>query len=109
MRKREKLLSSQVTEKPLTAISNDSSPKIDPDLNAKELPDEETSLMDPATSPERYLPEKEELNKNLLNQVLSVNAVTRKQAIHTEALLFCEAIETVSTLMLNNFHIPLVK
>ncbi|KAJ9079969.1 hypothetical protein DSO57_1030028 [Entomophthora muscae] len=52
--------------------------------------------MDPDTSPERYLPDKEEVNKNLLHQLLAMNDVTRRQAIHTEALPSHEAIETVS-------------
>ncbi|KAJ9088781.1 hypothetical protein DSO57_1019791 [Entomophthora muscae] len=52
-------------------------------------------MMDPDTSPERYLPDKEEVNEDLLHQVLAVNAVTRSQAIHTEALPSCEAIKTV--------------
>ncbi|KAJ9077927.1 hypothetical protein DSO57_1012091 [Entomophthora muscae] len=52
--------------------------------------------MDLNASPERYLPEKEEVNKDLLHQVLAVNTVTRRQAIHTEALPSCETIETVS-------------
>ncbi|KAJ9085418.1 hypothetical protein DSO57_1014247 [Entomophthora muscae] len=51
--------------------------------------------MNPDASPERYLPDKEGVNKDLLHQVLAVNAVTRRQAIRTEALPSCEAIETV--------------
>ncbi|KAJ9084734.1 hypothetical protein DSO57_1021239 [Entomophthora muscae] len=78
-----KLLSSQVTERILTASSNDPSPTIDPDPAAKKPPDEETSLMDLDASPERYLPEKEEVNNDLLHQFLAVNAVTTRQGIHT--------------------------
>ncbi|KAJ9059005.1 hypothetical protein DSO57_1006778 [Entomophthora muscae] len=52
--------------------------------------------MDPDASPERYLPGKEEVNKDLIHQVLAVNAVTRRQAIQPKALLLREAIETVT-------------
>ncbi|KAJ9076613.1 hypothetical protein DSO57_1024483 [Entomophthora muscae] len=54
MRRRQKLLSSQATEKPLTASSNIPSPKIDPDPDPtpKDLPEEDGSLMDPDPSPE---------------------------------------------------------
>ncbi|KAJ9049677.1 hypothetical protein DSO57_1021936 [Entomophthora muscae] len=52
--------------------------------------------MDPDAIPERNLPDKEEVNKDLLHQVLAVNAVTERQAIWTEALSLRDAIETVS-------------
>ncbi|KAJ9069771.1 hypothetical protein DSO57_1015265 [Entomophthora muscae] len=93
--RQKKLLSSQVIKKTLTASSNQPSPKIDPDPTAKSLAEESTSLIDPDTSPMRYLPDEEEVNKDLLHQVLDVNAVTRSKAIPTEALPSQEAIETV--------------
>ncbi|KAJ9074737.1 hypothetical protein DSO57_1003391 [Entomophthora muscae] len=83
-------------EKTLTSSSNNSSPTLDPDPTAKEPPNKEESLMDLDASSERYLPEKEGVNKDLLHQVLAVNAITRRQAIRTKALPLCEAIETVS-------------
>ncbi|KAJ9068996.1 hypothetical protein DSO57_1023102 [Entomophthora muscae] len=49
---------SQVTEKSLTDSINDPSPTIDPDPATKDLPEEDTSLMDPDASPECYLPDK---------------------------------------------------
>ncbi|KAJ9051911.1 hypothetical protein DSO57_1039351, partial [Entomophthora muscae] len=58
---------SLVAEKTLTASSNNPSPTLDPDPAAKEPPDKEDSLMDPDNSPERYLPDKEEVNKDLLH------------------------------------------
>ncbi|KAJ9069734.1 hypothetical protein DSO57_1015625 [Entomophthora muscae] len=54
-------------EKPLTASSNSPSPTLDPEPTAKEPPDKEDSLMDPDASPERYLPDEEEVNKDLLH------------------------------------------
>ncbi|KAJ9064488.1 hypothetical protein DSO57_1030110 [Entomophthora muscae] len=42
------------------------------------------------------MPNKEEINKDLLHRVLVVNAVTRKQAICTESLPFKEAVDTIS-------------
>ncbi|KAJ9063538.1 hypothetical protein DSO57_1000116 [Entomophthora muscae] len=66
------------------------------DPTAKELSDKEDSLMDLDASTECYLPEKEEVNKDLLLQVLAVNAVIRRQAIRIKALPLREAIETVS-------------
>ncbi|KAJ9054987.1 hypothetical protein DSO57_1008872 [Entomophthora muscae] len=95
MNSSKKLLSSLVAEKTLTAISNNSSPTLDPDPTAKEPPDNKDSLMDPDASPERYLPDKEEVKKGLFHQFLAVNTVTRRQAIPTEALPSHEAIETV--------------
>ncbi|KAJ9077119.1 hypothetical protein DSO57_1019700 [Entomophthora muscae] len=67
MRRRQKLLSSQVTEKNLTASSNEPSPTIDLDPATKEPPEEKTSLVDPDAIPERYLPDKEEVNKDMLH------------------------------------------
>ncbi|KAJ9074570.1 hypothetical protein DSO57_1005021 [Entomophthora muscae] len=52
--------------------------------------------MDLNGSPEHYLPDEEEVTKDLLHQVLAVNNITRRQAICTEALPLQEAIETVS-------------
>ncbi|KAJ9071163.1 hypothetical protein DSO57_1000168 [Entomophthora muscae] len=78
---------SQAAEKALTASSNNPSPTLDPDPAAKELPDKEYSLMDLDSSPERYLPEKESVNKDLLHQVLAVNSITERQAIRDKALL----------------------
>ncbi|KAJ9074031.1 hypothetical protein DSO57_1010332, partial [Entomophthora muscae] len=52
--------------------------------------------MDPDASPECYQPDKEEVNKDLLHQVLAVNTVMRRQALRTEALPLREAIKTVS-------------
>ncbi|KAJ9050752.1 hypothetical protein DSO57_1011440 [Entomophthora muscae] len=57
----------QVAEKTLIASSNNPSPILDLDPAAKEPPDEEETLMDLDASPERYLPDKEELNKELLH------------------------------------------
>ncbi|KAJ9081976.1 hypothetical protein DSO57_1009197 [Entomophthora muscae] len=51
--------------------------------------------MDLDAIPECYLPDKEEMNKDLLHLVLTVKAVTRRQAIQTEALPPREAIETL--------------
>ncbi|KAJ9080618.1 hypothetical protein DSO57_1022997 [Entomophthora muscae] len=62
-----KLLSSQVTEKTLTASSNNPSPTLDPDPAAKEPPDEEASMMYLDARPESSLPYKEEVNKDLLH------------------------------------------
>ncbi|KAJ9063250.1 hypothetical protein DSO57_1002154 [Entomophthora muscae] len=52
--------------------------------------------MDLDAIPKRYLTDKEELNKDLLHQVLAVNAVTGRQVIRTKALSLREAIETVT-------------
>ncbi|KAJ9085864.1 hypothetical protein DSO57_1009704 [Entomophthora muscae] len=52
--------------------------------------------MDPDASPKRYLPDKEEVNEDLLCQVLTANAITRRQTIQTEVLPSCESVETVS-------------
>ncbi|KAJ9063881.1 hypothetical protein DSO57_1036305 [Entomophthora muscae] len=98
-----------VAEKTLTASSNSPSPKIDPDPATKEPPDKEDSLMDLDASPERYLPDKEEVNKNFLHQLLAVNDVTRRQDIHTEALPSHEAIETVSISYAKQLYILLEK
>ncbi|KAJ9050548.1 hypothetical protein DSO57_1013561 [Entomophthora muscae] len=49
----------------LPASSNSPSSIIYPDPAAEELPDEEASLIDPDTSPERYLPDEEEVIKDL--------------------------------------------
>ncbi|KAJ9052327.1 hypothetical protein DSO57_1035283, partial [Entomophthora muscae] len=49
--------------------------------------------MDLDASPERYLPNKEEVNKDLFHLFLAVKI---RQAIQTEALPLCEAVETVS-------------
>ncbi|KAJ9063593.1 hypothetical protein DSO57_1039288 [Entomophthora muscae] len=54
---------SQVTEKTLTASSNDPSPTIDPEPTTKDLPEEDTILRDPESSPEHYLPDEEEVKK----------------------------------------------
>ncbi|KAJ9065606.1 hypothetical protein DSO57_1017715 [Entomophthora muscae] len=80
----------------MTASSNNPSPTLDLDPAVKEPPDKEDSLVDPDASPERYLPNEEEVNKDLLHQALAVNTVTRRQAIQTKALPSCEAVETVS-------------
>ncbi|KAJ9052372.1 hypothetical protein DSO57_1034920 [Entomophthora muscae] len=109
MKKRQKTAKQSVVEKTLTASCNNPSPTLDPDSVAKEPPDIEDSLMDLDASPECYLPDEEEVNKDLLYQVLAVNTVTRRQAIRTKALPFCEAIETVSIPYADNFHILLVK
>ncbi|KAJ9072962.1 hypothetical protein DSO57_1021590 [Entomophthora muscae] len=77
----------------MTASSNNSSPTLDPDPAAKEPTEKEDSLMDLDASPERYLPDEEEVNKDLLHLGL---AVTRRQAIQTEALPLHEAVKTVS-------------
>ncbi|KAJ9059251.1 hypothetical protein DSO57_1004234 [Entomophthora muscae] len=87
---------SQVAEKNLTASSNNPSLTLDLDPTAKELLYREDSLMDLDASPKCYLTDKEELKKDLLHQVMAVNAVTRRQAIMTKALPLCEAIETVT-------------
>ncbi|KAJ9069162.1 hypothetical protein DSO57_1021420 [Entomophthora muscae] len=96
MKRSKKLLSSQVVEKPLTSSSNGPSPTLDPDPTAKEPPEKEDSLMDPDASPECYLPDEEEVSKDLLYGFLAVNAITRRQAIRTKALTSREAIETVT-------------
>ncbi|KAJ9077124.1 hypothetical protein DSO57_1019705 [Entomophthora muscae] len=67
MRRRQKLLSCQVAEKNLAASINDPSLTIDPDPTAKDPPEEKTSLIDLDASPERYLPGKEEVNKDLMH------------------------------------------
>ncbi|KAJ9053576.1 hypothetical protein DSO57_1022962 [Entomophthora muscae] len=55
--------------------------------------------MDPYASPECFLPDKEEVNKDLLHQVLAVNAVTRRQAIRTKALpSLLTTLETLKSL-----------
>ncbi|KAJ9087651.1 hypothetical protein DSO57_1031025 [Entomophthora muscae] len=96
MKRSQKLLSSQVAEKTLTASSNNPSQTLDPDPTAKEPPGKEDILMELNASPESFLPDKEDVNKGLLHQVLAVNTSTRRQAIRTKALPLCEAIETVS-------------
>ncbi|KAJ9056047.1 hypothetical protein DSO57_1037051 [Entomophthora muscae] len=62
--------------------------------------------MEPAASPEFYLPEKEEVNKDLLHQFLTVNTVTRRQATRTKALPSREVIETVSILYAEQLSHP---
>ncbi|KAJ9077479.1 hypothetical protein DSO57_1016423 [Entomophthora muscae] len=42
------------------------------------------------------MPDKEEINKDLLHRVLAVNTVTRKQAILTESIPSKEAVDTIS-------------
>ncbi|KAJ9066145.1 hypothetical protein DSO57_1012544 [Entomophthora muscae] len=82
-----------VEEKTLTASSNQPSPPIDPDPN---ISDCNSCLLGQEACPERYLPDKEEINKDLLHRVLAINTVTRKQAICTESLPSKEAVDTVS-------------
>ncbi|KAJ9053142.1 hypothetical protein DSO57_1027239 [Entomophthora muscae] len=53
-------------------------------------------LLDQEVCPKRYLPDKEEINKDLLYRVLAINTVTRKQAIHTESISSKEAVDTIS-------------
>ncbi|KAJ9078891.1 hypothetical protein DSO57_1002127 [Entomophthora muscae] len=89
----QKLLSSQVEEKTLTASSNQSSPPIGPD---PDIPDCNTSLLDQEACPKRYFPNKEEINKDLLHRVLAVNTVTRMQAIRTKSISSKEAVDTIS-------------
>ncbi|KAJ9055018.1 hypothetical protein DSO57_1008361 [Entomophthora muscae] len=83
----------EVEENSLTASSNQPSPPIDPDPN---IPDCTGCLLDQEACPERYFPDKEEINKDLLHRVLAVNTVTRKQAICTKSLPSKEAVDTVS-------------
>ncbi|KAJ9060080.1 hypothetical protein DSO57_1034647 [Entomophthora muscae] len=88
-----KLLSSQVEKKTLTASCNQPSPPINPDPN---IPDCNDCLLDQEACPERYFPDKEEINEDLLHRVLAVNAVIRKQDICTESPPSQEAVDTVS-------------
>ncbi|KAJ9051341.1 hypothetical protein DSO57_1005343 [Entomophthora muscae] len=101
-----KLLSSQVEEKTLTASSNQPSPPIDLDPN---IPDCNVSLLDQEACPKRYLPDKEEINKDLLHRVLAVNTVTRKQAICTESLPSKEAVDTISIPYTEQLSMPYTK
>ncbi|KAJ9068132.1 hypothetical protein DSO57_1031795 [Entomophthora muscae] len=99
----QKILSSQVEEKPLTASGNLPSPPINLDPNGS---DHNNFLLDQEACPERYLPDKEEINKDLLHRVLAVNAVTRKQVICTESLPSQEAVDTVSIPCAEQLIIP---
>ncbi|KAJ9055586.1 DNA damage-inducible protein 1 [Entomophthora muscae] len=99
----QKKKSSQVEEKTLTASSNHPSPTINPDLN---IPDQDSCLLDQEACPDQYLPDKEEINKDLLHWVLAVNAVTRKQAICTESLPSQEAVDTVSIPYAEQLSLP---
>ncbi|KAJ9050557.1 hypothetical protein DSO57_1013359 [Entomophthora muscae] len=94
---------SQIEEKTLTASCNQPSPPIDPDPN---IPDCNGCLLDQEACPERYLPDKEEINEDLLHRVLAVNAVTRKQAIFTASLPSQEAIDTVSIPYAERLYMP---
>ncbi|KAJ9053512.1 hypothetical protein DSO57_1023551 [Entomophthora muscae] len=82
-----------VEEKTLTASSTQPSPPINSDPG---IPDCSVRLLDQEAFPERYLPDKEEINKDLLHRVLDVNTVTRKQAICTESIPSKEAVDTIS-------------
>ncbi|KAJ9081423.1 hypothetical protein DSO57_1014720 [Entomophthora muscae] len=84
---------SQVEEKTLTTSCNQPSPPInlDPDIS-----DCNNFLLDQEACLERYLPDKEEINDELLHRVLAVNVVTRKQAICTKSLPSQEAVDTFS-------------
>ncbi|KAJ9064523.1 hypothetical protein DSO57_1029675 [Entomophthora muscae] len=53
-------------------------------------------MLDQEACPKRYMPNKEEINKDLLNRVLTVNTVTRKQAICTESIPSKKAVDTIS-------------
>ncbi|KAJ9074029.1 hypothetical protein DSO57_1010330 [Entomophthora muscae] len=52
--------------------------------------------MDQEACPKRYLPDKEEINKDLLYRALAVNTVTKKQEICTESIPSKEAVDTIS-------------
>ncbi|KAJ9073533.1 hypothetical protein DSO57_1015299 [Entomophthora muscae] len=97
------MLSSQVEEKTLTASCNQPSPPIDPDPN---IPNCNNCLLDQEACLERYLPDKEEINEDLLQRVLAINAVTRKQAICTESPTSQEAVDIVSTPYAEQLSMP---
>ncbi|KAJ9084033.1 hypothetical protein DSO57_1028346 [Entomophthora muscae] len=65
--------------------------------------------MDQEACPKRYLPDKEEINKDLLHRVLAVNAVTRKQAIRTESIPSKEAVDTISIPYAEQLSMPYTK
>ncbi|KAJ9048892.1 hypothetical protein DSO57_1030055 [Entomophthora muscae] len=101
-----KLLSSQVEEKTLTASSSRPSLSIDPD---PKIPDCNVGLLDQEACPKRYLPDKEEINKDLLHRVLAINTVTRKQAICTESIPSKEAVDTISIPYAEQLSMPYTK
>ncbi|KAJ9055751.1 hypothetical protein DSO57_1000609 [Entomophthora muscae] len=92
-----------VEEKTLTASSNQSSPPIDPDPNISDCND---CLLDQEACPKRYLPDKEEINEDLLHRVLAVNTVIRKKEICTESLPSQEAVDTVSIPYTEQLYAP---
>ncbi|KAJ9069794.1 hypothetical protein DSO57_1014907, partial [Entomophthora muscae] len=90
----------------LTAISNQPSLPINPDLN---ITNHEGCLLDQEACPKRYLPDKEEINEDLLHQLLAVNTVKRKQAICTESLPFQEAVDAISIPYAEQLSMPYTK
>ncbi|KAJ9086744.1 hypothetical protein DSO57_1001003 [Entomophthora muscae] len=62
--------------------------------------------MDQEACLERYLPDKEEINEDLLHRVLAVNVVTRKQKICTESPPSQEAVDTVSIPYIERLSMP---
>ncbi|KAJ9050146.1 hypothetical protein DSO57_1017138 [Entomophthora muscae] len=99
----QKLLSIQVEEKALTASSNQSSLTID---SYRNITDCDGFLLDQEACPKRYLPDKEEINEDLLHWILSVNTVTRKKEICTENLPSQEAVDTVSIPYAEQLSVP---
>ncbi|KAJ9054751.1 hypothetical protein DSO57_1010838 [Entomophthora muscae] len=55
------------------------------------------------------MPDKEEINKDLLHRVLAINAVTRKQAICTESIPSKEAIDIISISYAEQLCMPYAK
>ncbi|KAJ9078388.1 hypothetical protein DSO57_1007104 [Entomophthora muscae] len=55
------------------------------------------------------MPDKEEINKDLLHRVLAVNTVTRKQAIRTESIPSKEAADTISIPYAEQLSMPYIK